>query len=106
MLYKKRFKSKIDFINFMWNPKELVIGITAIERRIDLAPSLGLEWLGKEEITGNQNDDGHWAGKEYYNWGSELPKKFPCVMVLVVLVTNYDNCYSVQYVYESDFKFK
>lgn len=107
-MFKKLFKTKEEFINFLYSHKPWKIGTTiTVDKINDFAPQLGIDFLSKYDVTGNIKDDGKWAGKEHYIWNKSrgnLPKRFPVVMVLDVYQIKYDNLYNIEYVYLNDFK--
>jgi hypothetical protein len=105
-MIKKLFNTKKDFIDFLWDNKSWKIDMCiSVEKRNDLAPHLGVEFKGLYDITGLEEDDGKWAGKNHYKWNEGiLPKQFPAIMVLQIGRVKYTNLYSAEYIYLNDFK--
>lgn len=71
-----------------------------------LTDHFGIRFRGLDEITHNENDDGEFAGPQFYemyqsgpNVGN-FPKKFPCI---VVCYEYDDNRYVSSYIYPEDF---
>lgn len=109
-MIKKYFKDKKTFVSWLYDFKSWRVScvMTPIDKINDLAPSLGIEFLGLNEVTGKDRDEGKFAGKEHYRWNKTisdlLPKKFPCVMILSVSESNCEKDYLTRYVYLDDFK--
>ncbi len=105
---KKKFETKQNFIDFLWDSKGWRVSpsMSPVDKRSDLANYLGVEFKSLYDITGKDEDDGKWAGKNHYDWCKwrGLPKKFPCIMVLEIFQIKYTFSYDVEYIYESDFK--
>ncbi len=92
---KRLFLTQQNFIDAVFN----------LEPEGPLANHFGIEFRGLEEITHNEDDDGEFAGPQFYklvglNYDWNFPKEFPCVVR--VLQGDYDVVSMC--VYPSDFK--
>ena len=110
-MFRKLFNTREELIDWLFDHKSWFVGysIAPVDKLNDLANWMGIEFLGKMDITGNVEDDGEWAGKEHYKWPEEqieerLPEQFPAVMVLSIEYHKYDHSYEIAWIYESHFK--
>jgi hypothetical protein len=97
MLTKKLFFSQQNFIDHLFS----------LQPEGVLTNHFGIEFRGLDEITKDENDDGEFAGPQFYilhrdgiNFIDNFPKEFPCV--ISIFADEY-GAYSVS-VYPSDFK--
>jgi hypothetical protein len=105
-LIKILFKSKEEFFNWLFQDETDIEELCfQIEPRGQLAPELGITFKGLYEITGNEDDDGEWAGVEHYDEDidAHVPEEFPCIMVWTAEKNKYDTSYTLDYVYLKDF---
>lgn len=110
-MFRKLFNTKEELIDWLFDHEPWFVGygIARVDKLSDLANWMGIEFLGKYDLTGNVEDDGEWAGKEHYHWRGEqpevrLPETFPAVMVLNVGCVKYTHIYEIDWVYKHHFE--
>lgn len=105
------FNSELELVDWLFDFNK-TIGDEPIDSINDLAPTIGIEFINKYDITGNVADDGEWAGKEYYQYcnriDENLPKSYPVLMVLNLIVNEGNvfnsNLFLIDWVYKNDFE--
>ena len=103
-LTKFRFKTEDDFITWLYNTRK---GQTSF--REGIAKDFGVNFQTKYEAELTQEDDGEYAGKEYWfktqSRISNFPKSFPAVLGFNFFVDKYKEVVSYScWFYESDLK--
>lgn len=88
-----KFNNKQELLEFMFQ-EECQLEEDPYGRYIPrdiLATAIGIEYINKMDITGNEDDDGIYAGPNYYTCREhDMPVYYPVVLALSVTIMNHD----------------